>query len=46
MGNGGFNGAPTVDYCGISDDRFKEIFGNAFMPKWKRELIEQGESLD
>jgi hypothetical protein len=44
--NGGFNGMPTVDFTDISDDRWAQIFGTSSLPKWKRELLEAGESLD
>lgn len=44
--NGGFNYQPTVSFENISDDKFTSIFGNAYLPKWKRELLERGESLD
>lgn len=42
MINGGFNGAPTVDFTKVPDKTFIDIFGNSYIPKWKRELIEKG----
>lgn len=44
--NGGFNGAPTVDYTKVSDEQWANIFGKDSLPKWKRELLENGENLD
>jgi hypothetical protein len=44
--NGGFNYAPVVDFTSISDDRWINIFGDTFLPKWKRELLEKNEHLD
>ena len=44
--NGGFSGEPTVDFTNVSNDRWAEIFGTENLPKWKRELLEAGESLD
>lgn len=38
--NGGFNGAPTVDFTRVSDERWAEIFGAKSLPKWKQELME------
>lgn len=45
MGNGGFNGEPTVDFVGISDEEWARIFGVQSLPKWKQELLESGEEL-
>lgn len=44
--NGGFGNMPTISFETVSDDKFLSIFGNAYLPKWKRELLENGESLD
>lgn len=44
--NGGFNYQPTVSFENISDKRWSEIFGTSALPKWKRELMEKGESLE
>jgi hypothetical protein len=46
MMNGGFNGMPTIDFTNISEDRWIKMFGTENLPKWKRELLEAGESLD
>lgn len=46
MYNGGFSGEPTVSFENISDQRWAEIFKTDSLPKWKRELLEKGESLD
>lgn len=44
--NGGFNYAPVVDFVNVSDETFINIFGDSFVPRWKRELIEKGIPLD
>jgi hypothetical protein len=46
MLNGGFNGAPTEDFHNIPNQRFIEIFGTENLPKWKKELLVAGESLE
>lgn len=44
--NGGFNGQPTVNFQKISEEQFTQIFGVESLPRWKRELLEKGESID
>ena len=44
--NGGFSGETVVDFTKISDARWAEIFGTSSLPKWKRDLIEAGESIE
>lgn len=44
--NGGFNNGIVVDFTRISEDKWNSIFGTENLPKWKRELLEKGESLD
>lgn len=46
MQNGGFNFQPTVDFTQISDKKWIEMFGTENLPRWKKELLEAGESLD
>ncbi len=45
-GNGGFGNEPTVTFETTTDKQFLEIFGNAYMPKWKKDLLAAGESLE